>query len=251
MSPGFRIAAAYQFAEQNGLASEAELIRAMAIHPSIARASGVRKGALAQLFEERGVMDEFVARHWPSRHTPAGEKRRKTFRQRKELNERRLRGEDDGTYDGDGTDEPEELDERALFALEAHLRDFLAGNLGRVALGTNGLKLYRDSTGKSGVEYQTAVGRIDLLTVDGTGAFYVFELKLERGPDRALGQLARYMGWVKVELAAGKPVHGVLVASSIEPKLKYAASVLPNVSLLEYELSFKVRGVEPMGAAGE
>ena len=31
---------------------------------------------------------------------------------------------------------------------------------------------------------------------------YVFELNLERGPDPALGQVARYMGWIKGNMAA-------------------------------------------------
>jgi len=49
----------------------------------------------------------------------------------------------------------------------------------------------------------------------------VIELKLDRGPDRALGQLARYMGWVRANLAAGTEVRGVVVARRIDEKLRY------------------------------
>jgi RecB family endonuclease NucS len=93
------------------------------------------------------------------------------------------------------------------------------------------------------VEYPTAVGSIDILAVDGDGGFAVFELKLDRGPDRALGQLARYMGWVKVNLAGARPVSGVVVARSIDERLRYAVSVIPSVVLLEYEVEFRVREV--------
>ena len=62
-------------------------------------------------------------------------------------------------------------------------------------------------------------------------------------PDRALGQLARYMGWVKTHLAGGREVRGVVVARSIDEKLRYASCVIPNVALLEYEVQFKLRDV--------
>lgn len=94
------------------------------------------------------------------------------------------------------------------------------------------------------------MGPIDILAADSTGNLYVFELKLDRGPDRALGQLARYMGWVKSHLAAGKTVTGVLVARSIDERLRYAAAVIPNVALLEYEVQFSVRPVEAHGPIG-
>ena len=48
------------------------------------------------------------------------------------------------------------------------------------------------------------------------------------------------MGWVKRHLAIEKPVHGVIVAASIDERLKYAAVVVPDVSILEYEVSFKL-----------
>jgi len=246
---GFRIAAAYAFAEQHGFTAEAAAIRSLTIHLSITRPAPIRKGCFVVLFEDRGVIDEFVAQHWPARHTTSGEKRRALFLRRKLLNERRLRGEDAGEDAGD--DLEEEAEEAAAFPLEAQLRDFIAGNLSRIPVGSKRLSLYRAESGRSGVEYPTAVGPIDILSVDPQGNFYVFELKLERGPDRALGQLARYMGWVKVNLAKAKSVHGVVVASSIDEKLRYAACVIPDVVLLEYEVEFRLRDVEPISPVND
>ena len=44
------------------------------------------------------------------------------------------------------------------------------------------------------------------LAVADRGNFFVFELKLDRSPDRLAGELARYMSWVKIHLAADHEV---------------------------------------------
>ena len=71
--------------------------------------------------------------------------------------------------------------------------------------------------------------------------FYVFELKRSRGSDKVVGQLARYMGWVAATIGKEKKVNGVIVANNIDDKLRYAASVFPNVSLFEYQLEFHLK----------
>lgn len=142
-------------------------------------------------------------------------------------------GEADGE---DGADEAE-----ASFTLEYQLRDFLAQNFNSIPVEGKKLRLYVDPTGRDGVEYPTAVGPIDILAVDETGAFVVFELKRARSPDHAIGQVSRYMGWVKQTIGKNQIVRGVIVAKSISNKLRYAATVIPNVSLFEYEVSFKLK----------
>ncbi|MCU7836875.1 MAG: DUF91 domain-containing protein [gamma proteobacterium symbiont of Taylorina sp.] len=56
------------------------------------------------------------------------------------------------------------------------------------------LKIFVDQTGRDGVEYHTAVGYIDVLSIDEAGDFYVFELKRDMGSDKVVGQVTRYMG---------------------------------------------------------
>jgi hypothetical protein len=144
---------------------------------------------------------------------------------------------------GASADSEPYFDELVSFALEAQLRDFIIGHLPRISVGGTSLRLYRDKSGRSGREYPTEVGPIDILAVAPDGTLVVIELKLDRGPDRALGQLARYMGWVRANLAAGAEVRGAVVARRIDEKLRYAAAAMPGVLLLEYEVDFRVREV--------
>jgi len=85
------------------------------------------------------------------------------------------------------------------------------------------------------------VGPIDVLAEDSDGNLVVFELKLSRGPDRAVGQALRYMGWISKHLAAEKRVSGVIVAHEIDEKLKYAISAVENISVFEYKLKFDLQ----------
>lgn len=124
------------------------------------------------------------------------------------------------------------------FGLERQLRDFLSDNIGSIVINGKKLKLYVDQTGKDGVEYPTDVGFIDALGIDDNENFYVFELKRNNGSDKVIGQVARYMGWVKKTIGAGKVVNGIVVAKSVNEKLRYAASVMSNVYLYEYKVQF-------------
>jgi len=141
----------------------------------------------------------------------------------------------------------EEPESEASFDLESQLRDFLAQNLTAIPVEGRTVHLYVDPTGRDGTEYPTDVGRIDILAVDDAGAFVVFELKRARSPDHTIGQLVRYMGWVKQTIGKGQKVRGVIVAKVISDSLRYGISVIPDVSLFEYEVSFKLKNIPGMG----
>lgn len=132
------------------------------------------------------------------------------------------------------------------FGLERELRDFIAANISDVRPDGVRLALYADENG-DGVEYLTGVGPIDILAEAESGDLVIFELKLTKGPDKALGQLLRYMGWIKAHLAAGRKVRGVIVARAIDDKLRYAVSLVPDVSLFEYSVSFDLEPVACLG----
>jgi len=88
-----------------------------------------------------------------------------------------------------------------------------------------------------GIEYSTEAGRIDLLTKDTSDRLVVIELKAVKAKDSALGQLLGYIGCLSQE---NKNVRGILVASSFDKRVVFAAKALPNIKLIKYELSFKL-----------
>ena len=145
-------------------------------------------------------------------------------------------GEDGGGLEDIG-------DVGASFALEYQLRDLIVQNINVIQIEDRKLRLYVDLTGRDGIEYPTAVGPIDILAIDDSNAFIVFELKRGRSPDHAIGQLTRYMGWVKQTIGKENEIRGVIVAKTISGNLKYAVAVIPNVSLFEYEVSFQLKPI--------
>ncbi|HEM7873890.1 TPA: DUF91 domain-containing protein [Burkholderia contaminans] len=141
----------------------------------------------------------------------------------------------------DAPDDDEDIRETA-FELEAQLQDFIAYNIQSIPINDKRLTLYVDPTsGSKGIEFQTPVGRIDVLATDADGGFVVFELKRGRAPDQAIGQLARYMGWLKKTIARDREVHGVIVAREINETLTYSVAAMPNVSLYEYKVKFDLK----------
>jgi hypothetical protein len=102
-------------------------------------------------------------------------------------------------------------------------------------------KLYEDPEGRTGELYNTPIGQIDILYQNKkTGDFLVVELKRTADTlDVAAGQIARYMGWVKENLAKEKNVFGILIAHSASEELRYAVKALKNCKFATYEVTFK------------
>ena len=55
-----------------------------------------------------------------------------------------------------------------------------------------------------------------------------------------MGQLARYMGWVKEHLAEGRAVNGVVLTPEHDERLGYATKAVPGSRLLRYETRFEI-----------
>ena len=140
-----------------------------------------------------------------------------------------------------GSESEDNDDAGASFSLESQLRDFIAQNLSSIPVSGQKLHLYVDPKGRDENEFPTAVGRIDILAINDSGDFFVFELKRAQSPDHAIGQLSRYMGWIKQTIGRQDEVRGVIVAKTISDNLRYAVTVIPNVSLFEYEVSFQLK----------
>ena len=130
-------------------------------------------------------------------------------------------------------------------ANEAEVRDFIAECIQKGQMGT--LSLYQ---GIQGVEFDTKeVGRIDLLCTDQQGNFIVVEIKKDRSGDKVVGQIQRYMGWVKEHLAGDKDVRGIIVLRKHEDDydadkqllyVNYAIKTNPNISVKFYKMSLSL-----------
>ena len=229
--------AAYAFGAHHGLEREVAEIRDMVIEWDSSYTSSLRRGYIVDLFERRGVFEEFKNTHWAHGNTPAGETQRRRYL--------RIKKEYEDFLAGRGPEvTPEEEVERdeteQQFAAEADLRDFLAKNPGCIEPG---LRLYQTAE-RTGVEFPVDSGYIDILAVDGGQRFVVIELKVGRGRNRAVGQLLYYMGWVDRHLGNG-PCRGMIVAKEIPDDLILAVQRVPGAALYKYSLSVAVELVSP------
>lgn len=137
----------------------------------------------------------------------------------------------------------EDFDSQGLseFAYESDLRNYLAKNLSVIEPG---LTLYEEEE-VNGIEFPAGGRRlIDILAVDPSGDFIVIELKVSRGYDRVVGQLMRYMAWIRQNHAEpGQKVRGIIVAREISDDLLLACSETPDIQLFEYELSLVLKPI--------
>ncbi len=70
-------------------------------------------------------------------------------------------------------------------------------------------------------------------------------MKVSRGYDRVIGQLLRYIAWIKKNHAeTDQKVRGVIVARDISEDLLLACSEIPDIELFDYELSIKLRSID-------
>lgn len=120
----------------------------------------------------------------------------------------------------------------ASVSLERDLHSYLATRVSEIE---SGLTLV-----ENGVECQTEAGRIDLLARDANNHLVVVELKAGKAKDNALGQLLGYMGYLS---ASESNVRGILVASSFDSRVIFAARGLPIVKLVRYQLSFNLEEI--------
>ena len=145
---------------------------------------------------------------------------------------------------GDGV--PPDANISDEFAYEKDLQNYLSKNLCLIA---DGLSLYEDE-GISGIEFPVGGRYIDILALDASNNFVVVELNVSRGYDRVVGQLMRYMAWIRKNLAeSNQSVSGVILARNISEDLALACSELENVKLYEYELSLTLTEI-PMACVG-
>lgn len=128
---------------------------------------------------------------------------------------------------------------QGLFYMEKQLEDFLVHNWEKTELGKKYELIVEDGELVS-QQYRTDIGNIDILAKDkASKSFVVIELKKNQTSDDTIGQLTRYMGWVKRHKGDNN-VMGVIIAGQHDRKLEYALKMVPNAKVYLYEVNFKL-----------
>lgn len=84
------------------------------------------------------------------------------------------------------------------------------------------------------------VGTLDFLAVNEQNDYVVIELK-RKASDQTLGQILRYMGWVKENLCdSDQDVKGIILADSFDVRLNYAMNVISNIELKTIKLEIEI-----------
>lgn len=127
------------------------------------------------------------------------------------------------------------------FVLEKHLEDFLVSNWERTELGKN-FDIYEEDGEKVGQQFLSDTGPLDILAVSkDRKTLLVVELKRGRVSDVVVGQIQRYMGYVKEELCEpGQEVRGIIIGLDDDKRIQRALVVAPNIDFYRYEVSFKL-----------
>lgn len=134
-----------------------------------------------------------------------------------------------------------DVEDAAAFAMEKHLEDFLVKNWAQTELGKD-YDIYAEDGEPVGQQYPTDTGPMDLLAVKkDKSELLVVELKRGKASDVVVGQVLRYMGFVKEDLAEShQAVRGVIIALEDDLRIRRALAVTPNIQFFRYQISFKL-----------
>ena len=114
------------------------------------------------------------------------------------------------------------LQNASEFALEIHLEEFIDNNWDNIDFG---MKISRyEMEDQDGRQFPAGPWSIDFLCTEmGTGDFVVVELKRGKTSDAVVGQILRYISWVRKNMAKeGQRVKGIIIAKDVDEALGYA-----------------------------
>ncbi len=146
-----------------------------------------------------------------------------------------------GDFSKDITDIKDSIVEQKIEALEVqHYQSLIHRNFEQLFYGRLS---YYDAEGQNerhGHFDTQEVGEIDFLAIDQNNDLIVIELK-RKSTDKTLGQLLRYMGWVKENLCKkDQKVKGMIIAESKDNRLDYALRVVSNVVFKKMDLNVNI-----------
>ena len=134
-----------------------------------------------------------------------------------------------------------DIEDPSAFALEEHLEAFLVKNWEKTPLAKD-FAIFEEEGEQVGQQYSTDAGIIDILAVSrDKKRILIIELKRGRVSDVVVGQVLRYMGYVREQIAEpNQTVEGVIIGLEDDQKLKWAISSVPSISFYRYKIDFKL-----------
>jgi hypothetical protein len=133
-----------------------------------------------------------------------------------------------------------EDESKRLFYMESQLEDFLIENWDKTELGKK-LDLLEENGDIISQQYQTEIGKIDILAQDKqTKQYVVIELKKGQTSDDTVGQLTRYMGWLEEHKTNNAPTRGIIIAGEYDSRLHYALKKIKDVEVYLYRVDFRL-----------
>lgn len=134
-----------------------------------------------------------------------------------------------------------DVEDPLAFAMEKHLEEFLIANWGQPLLAKD-WDIYEEEGEPAGQQYETDAGTIDVLAVSkDRRRLLVVELKRGRATDVVVGQVLRYIGYVREQIAEDdQQVEGAIIALEDDQKMRWALAAVPAVSFYRYQVSFKL-----------
>ncbi|MDA0916997.1 MAG: DUF3427 domain-containing protein [Proteobacteria bacterium] len=129
---------------------------------------------------------------------------------------------------------------KSSFALEKHLESFIISNWHHTSLNEK-YDIY-EHEGSKAQQLMTRSGPLDILAISkDKSEFLVIELKKGRASDEVVGQIMRYMGYIKNEVAKnGEIVTGMIIALDDDPNLKDALAASNDIQFMRYEVKFEL-----------
>jgi hypothetical protein len=189
----------------------------------------IYKGLIVHRLEKLNIFDEFMDKYWNNGKTEDG--KNTIQRYKRKYNEYTENNE---------TESDEDEKNNSYFTYEKDLQIFLAKNLKVI---DDGLVLYKDREGKTGIEYPIEGKRIDILALDKNNIPVIIELKAGRGHEKVVGQCQFYKNAIK-KLFNVEKARVIIITKEITEYLKTATMDMTDFELFEYELNIKLHKVK-------
>ncbi len=140
-----------------------------------------------------------------------------------------------------GEHEQPDTEDLIEFEFEKYLEDFLVTNWDQTSLSGE-YSIFEEDGELVGQQYVTDAGTIDVLAISKDKTrLLVVELKRGQASDVVVGQVLRYMGYIKENVAEkNQTVEGVIIALEGDKRMRWALMNVPSISFYRYQVSFKL-----------